>query len=482
MEYIVTSLLSLCGLLAFFLYQRQQQRIAAIRSHGCEPAVAYRSMEPFAAFDVQMKMFMDIPSLYNLHKQCGATFQPRAWVSPPTVCTIAPENINAINTSRDFGVEPMRLPAMEYFCGKGFITTDGDVWNQSRRLLKPSFDLGNVKDLHVLEQEVGNLIEKLPRDASTIDLQPLLYVMFLNSALHFVLGVDPMDQSRGAPLTADGFVQKFHKALTYSMFRSLLGPLWALVPKGTFFQVCAEAHGYLDHYIDQALAKPDSLKSRSLIQGLASQTNDQIFIRSQVIQAMMAAQDTTSELLTNALFLLARNPKYWAELRAEFVNRPESELSAECLVKCSILGNILRETLRLYPIFALMGRIALRDTTLPSGGGSNHDQPMFIPKGSQVVMSYYALHRDSNVFGPDVEEFRPERWATISPTQWEYAAFGGGNRACLGQTKAIIEASYVLARLSQVIEKLESRDERTWKGQLKLTCKSANGCRVAVHR
>lgn len=128
------------------------------------------------------------------------------------------------------------------------------------------------------------------------------------------------------------------------MFRSLLGPLWALVPKGTFFQVCAEAHGYLDHYIDQALAKPDSLKSRSLIQGLASQTNDQIFIRSQVIQAMMAAQDTTSELLTNALFLLARNPKHWAELRAKFVNKSESELSAESLVKCSILGNILRES------------------------------------------------------------------------------------------------------------------------------------------
>ncbi|ETS74122.1 hypothetical protein PFICI_13988 [Pestalotiopsis fici W106-1] len=69
-------------------------------------------------------------------------------------------------------------------------------------------------------------------------------------------------------------------------------------------------------------------------------------------------------------------------------------------------------------------------------------------------MSYYALHRDPDVFGQDVEAFRPERWATISPTQWEYAAFGGGNRRCLGQSKAIIEASYVLARLSQAIEKL----------------------------
>jgi cytochrome P450 len=97
-------------------------------------------------------------------------------------------------------------------------------------------------------------------------------------------------------------------------------------------------------------------------------------------------------------------------------------------------------------------------------------------------MGYYALHRDPNVFGNDVETFRPERWDTIKPGQWEFLGFGGGNRACLGQQKAMLEASYVLARLSQAIEKLKSRDDREWKGELKLTCKSAHGCKVTVAR
>ena len=96
-------------------------------------------------------------------------------------------------------------------------------------------------------------------------------------------------------------------------------------------------------------------------------------------------------------------------------------------------------------------------------------------------MSYYALHRDPAVFGDDVESFRPERWETIKPGQWEFMAFGGGNRACLGKQKVLVEAAHVLLRLAKTFTTLESRDDKPWKGELKLTCKSANGCKVALH-
>lgn len=59
---------------------------------------------------------------------------------------------------------------------------------------------------------------------------------------------------------------------------------------------------------------------------------------------MIAAQDTTSELLTNAVFLLARHPKYWEQLRAESVGKPEDALSAENLLSSKLIENILRES------------------------------------------------------------------------------------------------------------------------------------------
>lgn len=320
-----------------------------------------------------------------------------------------------------------------------------------------------------------------------------------------MLGSRPSEQLAEAPLSGDEFVKSFHKALLYSMFRVILGPVWKLVPQGGYKAACAEAHGFIDYCIKHALAEQDSLNNKSLMRGLSAQTDDLDFIRSQVIQALMAAQDTTSELLTNVLFLLARHPEDWKRLRAEFAVKSQDDLTPETVRASKVTENILLESkeillfssprrltvlgkitdvaasaLRLYPIFPLLGRVALDNTTLPAGGGPDQDKPIFVPKGSTVTMAYYALHRNAEVFGADVESFRPGRWDSVKPGQWEFLGFGGGNRACLGQQKAMIEASYVLARFSQKFESLTPRDDRPWEGELKLTCKSAHGCMVTV--
>jgi cytochrome P450 len=127
-----------------------------------------------------------------------------------------------------------------------------------------------------------------------------------------------------------------------------------------------------------------------------------------------------------------------------------------------------------------MGRIALRDTKLPVGGGPKQDLPVVVPEGTMVVMSYYSVHRKTSVFGQDVDEFRPDRWNDVRLGQWEFMGFGAGNRACLGQQKALIEASYVLVRTARAFTEIHSKDSKPWQGELKMTCKSANGCKVSL--
>ena len=63
--------------------------------------------------------------------------------------------------------------------------------------------------------------------------------------------------------------------------------------------------------------------------------------------------------------------------------------------------------LRLHPIFPLLGRVALRDTELPVGGGTDQSEPIFIAKGMMSVMSYYAVHRNEDVFGSGCQRARP---------------------------------------------------------------------------
>ncbi|KAI0379219.1 cytochrome P450 alkane hydroxylase-like protein [Hypomontagnella monticulosa] len=485
------NLLPAVSLLVIALFVNQHRRRDVMRyQKGCQPLVQYQPTEFLMGLDFQFIIHNDIASLHRFIQGYGNSFQVNTLFSKPTIITVAPENVKLINTrDNEWGIQPDRLPGMEFFCGLGFITTDGDVWRHSRALLRPSFAKRNIADLSVLSREMDKLFSELPEEGVTVDLQPLLYIMFLNTSLHFLLGISS-DEEQRAPCTPGQFVDAFHTALFWTMIRIMLGRAWRFVPRSRYLRACNIAHSFLDHYVDLAVAgttisskkSPNHVPRRSLMQVLSSQTDDQDLIRSQVLQGMMASQETTSSLLGNAFFLLSRHPAQWKRVREEVLAKGDDLLNFDSLLNSKVLQNVLYESLRLYPVFPLLGRVALCDTILPVGGGPNHDAPIFVSKGTKVEMGYHALHRDPRVFGDVVEAFRPERWDTINPGQWEFMGFGGGSRACLGRQKSLAEAAYVLARMAMRFEKLESRDDREWKGEMKLTCKSANGCEVALYK
>ena len=55
-----------------------------------------------------------------------------------------------------------------------------------------------------------------------------------------------------------------------------------------------------------------------------------------------------------------------------------------------------------------------------------------VPEGTQVLIPLYAMQHRADIWGADVEEFRPERWETYRPG-WEFIPFGAGARKCLGR-------------------------------------------------
>lgn len=79
----------------------------------------------------------------------------------------------------------------------------------------------------------------------------------------------------------------------------------------------------------------------------------------------------------------------------------------------------MNESLRLYPVVPSNGRMANKDTTLPRGGGPDGQSKIFVPKGTMVNYNVYTVHRRKDIWGPDAEEFRPERWEGRK-VGWEY--------------------------------------------------------------
>ncbi|KAL4781733.1 cytochrome P450 [Aspergillus varians] len=139
----------------------------------------------------------------------------------------------------------------------------------------------------------------------------------------------------------------------------------------------------------------------------------------------------------------------------------------------------INETLRLLPVVAASSRTSIRDTILPVGGGPDGRAPVFVPKGAIVAYSIYAMHRRQDLYGPDAEKFRPERWADLRPG-WGYLPFNGGPRICVGQQYALTEAAYVTTRLAQRYSVLKSRDPGPWVERLAVTMSSFNGAKASL--
>ena len=127
-----------------------------------------------------------------------------------------------------------------------------------------------------------------------------------------------------------------------------------------------------------------------------------------------------------------------------------------------------------------MNRVALAETTLPVDGGHDGDSPLYVPRETMFDTSFYVLHRLQSIWGPETDRFDPDRWDTFKPNTWELLLFGGGPRGCAGRLEATTEASYVVVRMLHESGQIESRDPQPWTGQVQLTAKNANGCKVAL--
>ena len=67
------------------------------------------------------------------------------------------------------------------------------------------------------------------------------------------------------------------------------------------------------------------------------------------------------------------------------------QISFSGLQSCKYLTNCIKVMLRVLSIIPMNERTAVCDTTLPRGVG---DKPIFVPKGSQVLLPPYAMqHR-----------------------------------------------------------------------------------------
>ena len=282
------------------------------------------------------------------------------------------------------------------------------------------------------------------------NLQPLFFRLTLDSATEFLFGESVDTQLAALPganashihggVSESEFARAFDESQDWMAFAARMGAFHKLGHTKKFYQTVDKVHKFIDYYVQLAVrhdakdkaAEEGRKEKYTFLGALAQETKDPFELRGQLLSILLAGRDSTSSLLGWCFWLLGKNPQYYQKLRTAIINDFGDYESCELtditfsrLKSCTFLQHFMNETLRLFPLVSLNARTAIvRDTTLPFGGGPDGTAPIFIPKGMEVQYTPHVMQHRKDLWGPDAEEFKPERWEGRK-TSWEYLPFNG---------------------------------------------------------
>ncbi len=166
----------------------------------------------------------------------------------------------------------------------------------------------------------------------------------------------------------------------------------------------------------------------------------------------VAGQDTTAALISSLIVRIVSTPIVHLNVISE-IDTFEGQRKLSSPVA-------LYEEIQFMPYFKACVREALRiDPPTPvilpryvSTGGMAING-VRVPEGTELAANPHIIHRNKEVFGNDVETYRPDRWLQ-QPDQLRLMdkydfAWGYGSRRCIGKNLALLEAQKFCVQVSK---------------------------------
>jgi cytochrome P450 len=189
------------------------------------------------------------------------------------------------------------------------------------------------------------------------------------------------------------------------------------------------------------------------------------------VNILAAGSDTTAISILACLGYILTNPDTKTRLMDEIdqayrelnLNEEGREISFKEAEKLPFLSAVVTESTRLHPsIQYQLPRV------VPSEGSQIGEY--FLPPGSTCGASARAVNCSREIFGPDAEEFRPERWVARSPSDEErikkeksfLMTFGMGSRSCIGKHLATVEMYKYIAQFFRHFDAELENEDNPW--------------------
>ncbi|CAN6308487.1 unnamed protein product [Urochloa humidicola] len=227
-------------------------------------------------------------------------------------------------------------------------------------------------------------------------------------------------------------------------------------------RIFAELDGFFEAVIDQhtdpASSPAENGDLVDVLVGLMKQDQQQRFTREHVkgiiMDTFIGGIDTSSVTMLWAMSELIRKPRVLRKAQHEVRqavagvgsnNKAKARVEPDDMAKLPYLKMVVKETLRLHPpATLLLPRETMRDVTI---GGYD------VPARTRVFVNAWAIGRDPATWGPDAEEFDPDRFEgnkddiDYNGAHFELVPFGAGRRICPGLAMGETNVMFTLANL-----------------------------------
>lgn len=331
--------------------------------------------------------------------------------------------------------------------GNSVFLTNGATWERQRRIIDPAFEGGRLRDTFPAMQAAARACAArlVARAGQAVEIE--------EEASHAAADVI-FRTLFSIPIEHEVASRVFHRFRDYQRAQPILN-LAAFVPLPRWMprflprqarRAGAEIRALIRGLCEARMAEiaagtaPDDLATK--IMTTRDPETGQTFTTEEMVDQVaiffLAGHETSASALGWTLYLLALFPDWQNRVAAEV--EQAGDLDFADVARLRVTRDVFREALRLYPPVPMM----VREAACPE-----HFRDRDVPKGSQIVISPWHLHRQERLWeAPD--DFDPARWQTENGKtclREAFIPFSAGARVCTGAGFAMLEGPLLLAEI-----------------------------------
>ncbi|KAK4445625.1 cytochrome P450 4F5 [Podospora aff. communis PSN243] len=362
--------------------------------------------------------------------------------------------------------------------GLGLVFAEGSEHKKQRRALAGHFSPGHLKRMLPLFQskahQLSNLLDRIiDTEVGVVELVSLYSKIMLDIMGVFALGIelDNLEPTRNQNGNKLSFYDCYHEVFEPQGVGQLLTAINGIFPvrwlpleaNRRFVQANKTIRGQLTDIIrdriqsikaskaagmDGRLGEDDDLLTYMVVEKYFPGDGDgdrwtEQDILNQILSFLAAGHETTAGACVWATQLMIEHPNKAERLRAEVSEllRHSPTPNQRSIESLHYLNNFVREVLRLQCPAINIPREAAEDVLI---------QGTLLRRGTTVVMQPAIVQRNPNIWGPDCDEFKPDRWDHLdgeAADPWAFMTFSQGPRVCIGKAMFMLEFKVILVEL-----------------------------------